>query len=280
MSSGLEFESIHAFELELNETGDEGSGFRTQNDPSALFQRSNVTERKGAIDIRCTGVDVIHGYLKDGEGPATLIVYEFQFDTRKKARRIETVDIEFIYGSNVGKEPEVKKISHRGRMTLVPTKQTETITKGGEVNAGGDILGAELGGNWKWEKAVSREVNSATTVVGSIDIRGRNYGASNAVSWTLMEDGITKTGVPAHFRAAVVLSRKDNEEFHSTFKIRARVDLISRFSRLFGSKPKDDPILYDPTMPSTNNLREYDLKSLGEIDLKQLSTISFTNHEL
>lgn len=68
-------EGVPAFELGLCEGGDEGSDFRTQNDPSAPLQRNNITERKGAIDIRCTGADVIHGYLKDGEGPATLIVY-------------------------------------------------------------------------------------------------------------------------------------------------------------------------------------------------------------
>ncbi|KAI2636350.1 hypothetical protein GGS26DRAFT_548721 [Hypomontagnella submonticulosa] len=271
-------EGILAFELGLSEGGDEGSDFRTQNDPSAPLQRSNITERKGAIDIRCTGADVIHGYLKDGEGPATLIIYEFQFDPRKKARRIATVDIEFVFGSNDGAEPEVLKISPKGRMTLVPTTQTETITKGGSANAGGNAFGAELGGSWQWEKAISRETKNATTIVGSIDLKGRNFGASNAASWTLLENEAVKTGVPAHFRTAVLLSRKDDEEFYSTFKIRAQVDLVSRFTRLFGSTPKDDPILYDPTLPPTNKLREYDVGSLGDIDLQELSVVSFTNN--
>ncbi|KAI0146017.1 hypothetical protein F4776DRAFT_609044 [Hypoxylon sp. NC0597] len=280
MSDYLEVEEgIPAFELGLSEAGDEGSDFRTQNDPLAPLQRTNITERKGAIDIRCTGADVIHGYLKGGEGPASLIVYEFQFDPRKKARRIATVDIEFVFGSNSGKEPEVLKISPKGRMTLTPTAQTETITKGVEANAGGNVFGAELGGAWKWEKAVSRETKDATIIVGSIDLKGRNYGASNAVSWTLLENETAKTGVPAHFRTAVLLSRKDDEEFYSTFKIRAQVDLVSRFTRLFGSTPKDDPILYDPTLAPTNKLREYDVNSLGDINLQELCVVAFTNYE-
>ncbi|KAI2464186.1 hypothetical protein F4781DRAFT_84789 [Annulohypoxylon bovei var. microspora] len=278
MPSDLEFEEyVPAFELGLIEIGDEGSSFRTQNDLSAPFQRKNITERRGVIDIRCTSVDVVHGYLKDGEGLATLIVYEFQFDPRKKARRIATADVEFLFGSNVGNEPEVLKIFPKGRMTLMPITQTETITKGGEINAGGNIFGAELGSNWKWEKAVSRETKSETTMVGSIDLKGRNYGTSNAMSWTLLENELVKTGVPAHFRTAVVLSRNNDEEFYSMFKIRTQVDLVSRFTRLFGSTPKDDPILYNPKAPPTNRLREYNVDSLGDIDLQELGGISFTN---
>ncbi|KAI1213090.1 uncharacterized protein F4807DRAFT_311133 [Annulohypoxylon truncatum] len=283
MSNDIKFDQsnpIFELELDLSEIGNEGSGFRIQNDPSAPLQRKNITERRGAIDVRCTGVDVIHGYLKDGEDLATLIVHEFQFDPRKKARRIATVDIEYIFGSDAGKEPEVLNISPKGRMTLVPTARTETITKSGEFSAGGKIFGAEVGSNWKWEKATSRETSSSTTIVGSIDLKGRNYGASNAVSWTLLENESTKTGVPAHFRTAVLLSRQDSEEFYLTFKIRTQVDLVSQFARLFGSIPIDDPIRYDPILPPTNKLREYNVASLGEIDLQELDIVSFTNHEL
>ncbi|KAG6356899.1 hypothetical protein INS49_014774 [Diaporthe citri] len=278
MSSYLAAECLPSFELELGERGDEGSSFRTQNDVSDPLQRSNITERKGVIDIRCTGADVIHGYLQNGKAPATLLVYEFQFDPRKISRRITTVDMEFRFGSEFGKEPEVLKVSPKGRMTLVPTTQTETTTVGGDTKAGGNVFGAEFGSSWKWEKVISRESRDATTIVGSMDIQGRNYGPSNAVSWTIMENASEGTGVPAHVRTAVLLSRGDDEElFYSMFKIKAQVDLVSKFTRLFGSTPRDDPILYDTTLPPTNNLREYDLNSLGDVDMLELSTMGFTN---
>ncbi|KAI1450697.1 hypothetical protein F5Y02DRAFT_424213 [Annulohypoxylon stygium] len=281
MSVDMESEQANlAFQLGLKETGDEGSGFRTQNDPSAPFQRNNITERKGVIDVRCVSVDVVHGYIKDGEGPATLIVYEFQFDPRKKARRIVAADIEFVFGSDAGKEPEVVRISPRGRTTLAPTTQAETITKTTEAYASGNMFGVELGNDQRWEKAINRETTNATTVVGSIDLKGRNYGTSNAVSWTLLENESIKTGVPAYFRAAVLLSREDDREFYSKFKIRTQVDLLSRFTQLFGSTPKDDPIRYDPAIPSTKRLQEYNVDCLGETDLREISRVSFASLEL
>ncbi|KAI0101766.1 hypothetical protein GGR51DRAFT_529278 [Nemania sp. FL0031] len=271
-----------AFEVELNEAGDEGSSFRTQNDPSAPLQRNNIVERRGAIDVRCNSIDVIHGYLKDGQGLATLIVHEFQFDPRKKARRVSSVDIEFSFGSNDGKGPEVLKISNRGRMVLGRTPQMETITKSGEAKAGGNALGAELGGSWKWEKTVCRETKDATTIIGTIDLPhgGRNYGAPNTAAWTLLENETLKTGVPAYLRTAILLSRTDeDQEFFSTFKIRAKVDLVSGITQLFGRTPKDDPILYDATLLATNKLRNYDTSSLAEVDLQELARVAFTNYD-
>ncbi|OIW28298.1 hypothetical protein CONLIGDRAFT_371755 [Coniochaeta ligniaria NRRL 30616] len=270
-------EGLFGFDLDLEEGGDDGSGFRFQNDPARPQQRSNITERKGAIDVRCVGKDVIHGYLKSGDEPATLIVYEFQFDPRKPGRRIISGDANFLFSprNGGGSEPEVLKIAPKGRMTLVQTRQTESITNGAEGKLGAAQFGAELGGTVKWEKTVSRETTDATTIVGTIDTKGRNYGAPNAVSWTLMENKSTKTGVPAFFRTAVLLKREDDSEFESSFDIKVSADMASRFASLFGKTPIDDPIIYDPSMPPTNKLRKYDTDNLGEIDLQELNLVTF-----
>ncbi|KAH8911540.1 hypothetical protein BR93DRAFT_924223 [Coniochaeta sp. PMI_546] len=271
-------EGLFGFEVGLEEGGDDGSGFRFQNDPARPQQRNNITERKGAIDVRCVGKDVIHGYLKDGEEPATLIIYEFQFDPRKPGRRIISVDAKFLFSPrNGGSEPEVLKIAPKGRMTLVQTKQTESTTNSAEGKLGAAQFGAELGGTVKWEKTISRETTDATTIVGTIDTKGRNYGAPNAVSWTLMENKSTHTGVPAFFRTAVLLKREDDSEFESSFDIKVSADMVSRFASLFGKTPIDDPIIYDPSMPPTNKLRKYDTDNLGEIDLQELNLVTFTN---
>ncbi|KAJ2990252.1 hypothetical protein NUW58_g3044 [Xylaria curta] len=270
------------FEIGLSEAGDEGSDFRTQNDPSDPLQRRNIVERRGAVDIRCNSIDVIHGYLKDDEGPATLLVYEFQFDPRKKATRISTVDIEFSFSSDSGKDPEVLKISNKGRMVLERTSQTETITKGGETTAGGNASGVDLGGSWKWEKAISRQTKDATTIVGSIDLPhgGRNYGAPNTATWTLIENQTMKTGVPAYLRTAVLLAREDkNDDFFSTFKVKAKANIMYEVAQLFGRTPKDDPIMYKATLLPTNKLRYYDTSALVEVDLQELAQASFTNYE-
>jgi hypothetical protein len=269
-------------ELGPGDEGDEDSTYRTQNDPARPHQRANVIERKGAVDIRCTAADVIHGTLSPDGDPATLLVYDFRFDPRKRARRLLEAHMSFIFSSDNStvQAPEVLKIAPKGRMKLVPTVAMQSTTRGGELNAGGGAMGVELGGAVKWEKTIEQETQDATAVVGSVDLVGRNYGASNAASWTLLENKSVETGVPAFVRTAVLLRRADDEsEFRAAFKIRAKADMRTSMERVFGSTPKDDPILYDPLLPSTNKLREYDSERLGDIDLHELSAVKFTNED-
>ena len=44
---------------------------------------------------------------------------------------------------------------------------------------------------------------------------------------------------------------------------------------LFRSDPLDDPILFDPTMPSTDKLRTYDTTNMANINLKDFKKITF-----
>ncbi|KAH0557196.1 hypothetical protein GP486_005012, partial [Trichoglossum hirsutum] len=91
---------LPSFDIGLSPAGDAGSSFRTQNDPSAPLQRSNYIERKGAVDIRCSCLDVIHGLYSAESGTfATLIVLQFRFDARKRARRFESIDITLEFGA-------------------------------------------------------------------------------------------------------------------------------------------------------------------------------------
>ncbi|KAI9737974.1 MAG: hypothetical protein M1834_009344 [Cirrosporium novae-zelandiae] len=128
------------FRIKLAPTGDEGSAFHTQNDPKSPFQRENVIERKGAVDIRCYCVDIIHGlFAADSKFFSTQLVLQFRFDPRKRARRIAQVDVELRFaGSAPGvADPEVFAIAPNGRFSFSQTTQTETTTIGGDVNIGG-----------------------------------------------------------------------------------------------------------------------------------------------
>ncbi len=269
-------------ELGLGDESDEPSTFRTQNDPARPYQRSNVIERKGALDVRCIAIDVVHGTLEPEGEPATLLVFDFHFDPRKRARRIVEARMNFVFaGTGSTPAPAVLKMAPRGRMVVVPTQQTESSTVGVNANAGGGALGISLGTGLKWEKSVSRETNDATTVVGSVDMVGRNYGEPNGVSWALIENRSLENGVPAHLRTAVLLQREGEESaFQATVTIRVKADLRSAVERLFGKTPRDDPILYDPSRPPTHKLQDYDAENLGKVDLQALSAVAFDNANL
>jgi hypothetical protein len=276
------FDDASAIEIELGsgDEGDEASTYRTQNDASQPYQRSNVIERKGSVSIYCVAVDVVHGTLEPDGDPATLLVFDFQFDPTKRARRIVEAKMSFVFSSTGGAPaPAVLKIAPRGRMTVVPTTQTESTTRSAKAEAGGGALGISLGTGLKWEKSVSRETSDGTVVVGTVDLVGRNYGASNGASWALIENRSVETGVPAHVRTAILLQRASDAAFQATVTIRAQADLRSEVSRLFGKTPKDDPILYDPSLPPTHKLQHYEVDQLGKVDLQALSAVAFTNDE-
>lgn len=274
---------LPSFKISLAPTGDAGSGFRTQNDPSAPYQRSNYVERKGAVDVRCRCLDVIHGLFSlESEAFATLIVLEFRFDARKHAQRFKSVDIALEFeGMKAGESgPEVYRIAPDGRMSLVPTTEHEEVKRNASLQLGGaaPVGGLTAAGVLGWEKSVSRHTHDQTTVVGSIDLKGRNWGKSNSASWTLLENGTTKTGVPTLLKTAVLLKRTDKSPFQCVVKIDATLDLWSRLGRVFGGigrTPTDDPVLFDPVLPPTNQLQTYEVEALGAFDLESVCDVTF-----
>ncbi len=275
-------DDLPSFDVGLSPGGDAGSSFRTQNDPSAPLQRSNYVERKGAVDIRCSCLDVVHGLFSVESGLfATLIVLQFRFDPRKRARRFESVDISLLFGGMKPGDggPEVYAIAPAEKLTLVPTTQHEEVKRNTSLQLGGaaPIGGLTATGTVGWEKTVSRDTSDQTTVTGSIDLIGRNWGKSNCASWTLLENKTAKTGVPTSMRTAVLLKRKDESPFQCVVKIDASVDLKSSLERVFGGKgrePKDDPVYFDPEMEPTNNLRKYDVTELGVFDLESVCDVT------
>jgi hypothetical protein len=269
-----------SFEIDLFPTGDEGSGFHTQNDPLAPWQRTRVIQRKGAIDIKCSSIYVVHGkWAPNDDAYGTLLVLQFRFDPRRKARRIASADISLEFSSmeRGRSRPEVYAISQDGSFRLVETTQHEEVTKGGDLKLGATgvpFLQAE--GGAKWEKTTSADVTDATKVVGSTDLIGVNYGEeANFASWTLMENATRKTGVPALMRVGVLLKRKTKEQFKCRVEIKAQADFKSQLERVFGSTPKDDPVLFNPEIKPTNKLMKYDTENLGAFDLESVSKVAF-----
>ena len=274
---------LPSFDLCLFKTGDAGSHFRTQNDPSDPWQRSNYVERKSAVDIRCSCLDLVHGrWCATSESFATLIVSQFRFDPWKQARRFQTVNIELDFkGMDIGEiGPAVSAIFPDARLILLPTKQHEDIKQNLNLQLGGAVPVGNITatGTLGWEKSFGRDTSDQTTVMGSIDLKGRNYGPSNCASWTLLANKTTKTGIPALMRTAVLLKRENENPFQCMVNIDAKVDIKSRLERFFGGKgrdPRDDPVLFQPEMGSTDNLQQYNEKGLESFKLDSVCDVTF-----
>jgi hypothetical protein len=275
MASNIDDESLPCFHIEVFPTGSAESQFNAahKNNPLSPWQRSQIMQRKGAFNIQCTSIDVVHG--KFGTGSpffASLIVLKFWFDKRRLKRRLLSADIslEFSGMEPEGSRPEVFAISPHDKSALVPTVAHRENSKEMQVNAGVNIYGANAGGSYTWTKTLSEDTSDATTVSGSIDLEGYSYGPPNCASWTLLENETKKTGVPSVLQAAVLLKRETMDPFQCVVDVKARADKVTTFEWLVGSKDHDDPVLFHPSLPATNRLRTYETESLSSLALDSL----------
>lgn len=272
-------ETLDSFEIAL--FADEGEGgFHIKNNPRQPFQRTTIHEERGAVKVKCTLADVVHGkWSPEDEYYASLIVFAFRFDPGKNGRRIKSARINVIfYGATEDDDPPaVEEISLNGSYNLLPSEQTETITSGIEGSASASILNAgNLSLNKSYEKVISRQVSDATHVSGTTCVIDMDYDPPNAAEWTLRENAELKTGVPAELKAGVLLKRTNMEQFKCAVQIVSDVDRMTRIGRWLGSRPKDDPVLFNPSFKSTNRLMNYDKEALGNFQLSLVEDVTFT----
>ncbi|KAI0198473.1 hypothetical protein F4808DRAFT_435936 [Astrocystis sublimbata] len=278
-----------AFDVELDVQGNQGSGFHTKNDPrpGRQWHRDDITQRRGAISVKCNMTDIVHGKLSAGtdEDYASLIVFLFRFDIRKNSRRIARADIKITF-SGIEEDPycrpEIHDISFNDAYSLVEKTHSESTVQSVSGKAG--MTGAqiaELSGSTKWEKTTTREVESRTMVVGNTYRRGFEFGGDNQVNWILKENDQFKTGIPNVFRAGILLKRGDLMPFRCEVKINLKADTRSRLEDFFGVfRPKDDLVLFNPKAMApvgklaVVNHQQLDTESLGKFNLQDISDIT------
>ncbi|KAF7870353.1 hypothetical protein EAF04_004099 [Stromatinia cepivora] len=176
-----------------------------------------------------------------------------------------------------GVRPEVVRISLDGRFGMVETTQNEETSGGGNTSVGGSAIGLEVNAGLMWEKKTIADVIDFTTVVGSIDLMGFGYGPDNCASWSLIENSTRKTCVPSAIRVGILLKRKNNDRFKCIVEVKAKADFWGGLETVFGTKAKDDPVLFDPKLGPTNKLMNYETaaKNLCDFDLDLVTDITF-----
>lgn len=271
-------EETDVFDVSMFESGSKGSGFHTKNNPKDPYQRQQVIQRTGAIDIRCSVLDVVHGVMDpDGDYWATLMVLQFRFDPQRKMRRITEASLELLFdvADPANEIPEVDAISFDGNYSLLPSKQSESTTVGGSGTLGATQI-VTASGTAKWEKTVSRETSDKTTVSGGTFVVD-NIPPSRIAKWTLLENSTLKSGIPASLQVAVRIKRRDEAVFTCTPTIKCKADKWTSIENFFGKVPEDDPVLLNPDRKPTNKLMVYDTDNLGAVDLQALGSIVPTN---
>ncbi|KKP06333.1 hypothetical protein THAR02_01578 [Trichoderma harzianum] len=274
-------EPLLALETPLHDiiTGEDDT-FRTENASVNDWERRNVIERtRGNIHVRVDLMEVIHGTYDDNGDEATLMVFRFRFDPQKHSRRIirARINIEFFANNKHDTAPTVDGIAPEERWSVVPTVDSESITRGGELNLGASgVPFLEAGGALKFEKTVNRDVSDATTVTGSINLgTGKNSGDSTVAVWNLQENKRRQTGVPDSVRVAILLRREDSKPFNAKVTLEADADFVTGLERKFSKVPLDDPVLFNPTLTGDKPKkgRSYNVQDLGSFDLYSLCDV-------
>ncbi|ROW11810.1 hypothetical protein VPNG_04990 [Cytospora leucostoma] len=260
--------------ITLLQDDSEGGRFHIKNNAQYPYQRQEVIQRTGSVDIRCTVVDIVHGVMApDSDYWATLLVLRFRFDPQKRSRRIAEATLKLEFGvTNPNNEmPEVEAISFDGNYSLLPSTRSESFTSGIEGTLGvSQIVNAST--TAKWERTVTRETADKTTVSGG-KLVVDNIPPSRVAKWTLLENMSLKSGLPASIQVAVRIKRGDEEVFSCMPSINCKADKWTSMETLLSRVPEDDPLLLKPDSKPTNRLMDYDTENLGAVDLQQLSAV-------
>ncbi|KAM0294369.1 hypothetical protein HYE67_008040 [Fusarium culmorum] len=260
------------------EYGTEEAEFHVRNNASNPFQRAQVIQRTGhGVAIQCNLNDVVHGAISaDSDYWASILVFQFRFDPEKNARRISRAQIDLSFDSTEvdARIPEVDSISFDGNYSFSPSKESVSLTKGGEGTVGASF-GANVNASLKWERTVGHEKSHAARISGRKLVDG-NVGPTRIAQWTLLENDNQKKGVPASIQLAVRIKRMDEAVFSCHVNLSCKADKRTAMQNFFGGLPKDDPILLQPSQPSDNRLMKYDVEELGAVDLDQLGAVTPT----
>ncbi|KAI0474243.1 hypothetical protein F4859DRAFT_514783 [Xylaria cf. heliscus] len=263
-------DAIPTLDIPLTVVSEGDAGFR--------FNLDGIyVPRDTAVLARCEIVDRVHGSISpDNKAQATLLVFDFQLDRNNSSRTIHEAVISLIL------DPQVKVarggLSPNGKIWL--DAQLQIVEENHEQRiTGGVSYGASLEIGDSHTKSKKMDVTKYASVNGWTAYWPRPLHNSpkphNCVKWSLLENPAKKNGVPANFRAAVLLERQDSTPFQIQVDINSKADLrteIEDFSLLHGRAPMGC-LNIDPMELSTNNVKQYDLSSLKE-GLKGISRVS------
>lgn len=268
-------EPLSSLTVSLDPVG-EGDEFHTRNLSSEDWERHRVIQRTSdCVDVLCDLMHVRHGNLgadQDADDLATFMVFRVRFDPRKSSRRVlnARVNIEFFPADRaVGDAPELEAIAPEERWTLLPTKDQESVTRGGELSLGVSQI-ASANGKLNMEKTTTMDITDATTVTGSMNLgTGMDAGAYTCASWTLIENKTRQSGVPDSVRVALLVKRENDEPFNAKVTLEAEYDFKTTFQRFWKKVPLDDPILFNPKAEPNKPKkgRSYGGTDLGSLDL-------------
>lgn len=236
--------------------------FHTRGKPGEI-QREVATEFHGgrkkrpAFNVSAVAKAIIHGTLdQTSKTPATLLVYDFKFLSHRSTR-IKDASISFEFKAKRGSTslgPTVIAVAPYAKHIMMRTTETVTRTIGGDVGAQG---GAVVAGNASVhaEKTAEKIITHAAEIVG--DNPADEWSNRFLAQWSLSENTSQMNGIVSLFRACILLTRDNGEEFYLYPTVEVKPDLKTKLGvSLWGFRRPDDPIRIVPASTEVNRLED------------------------
>ena len=177
------------------------------------------------------------------------------------------------------KGPWVVGFDPVGKWQLKPTEKHVEMKR--LVNASGQAGGGpgSLSVGVACEYTESQNEEDQITINGMKLYDGRPIGHKRKVRWSLIENESQRSGLPSQLRTLILLQRLDDEQFTAVVEIDAHVNLSASLLRMFGKKPADDPIIFEPN-PEVPKERKLAWAKEAGIDPESLEGGNLAKHSL
>ncbi|CAK7226327.1 hypothetical protein SCUCBS95973_006164 [Sporothrix curviconia] len=256
---------------------------------------AQTTSQKSPLNMRIKIIEVHHGNMifEEEEVLATLIVFEFRFQSRLQGHRYEevSVNIEFLDKAGNGRrDPTVVALAPDRMHWLNKTTYDQRTKLSTEAGISGGSTGlASADAKVSWEMEQTRPLKFQATLTGNPTRSAGKLGdGENAVAWTMTENRDAADGVPSFLQTAVLLKRVNNAPFIGRLSMSSSVDLKSVGSRLrSATSDKDkiiDPVAFDPSKSQVRNnkvsgITPADLESMDLIDLTKMFRVNLSEQD-
>ncbi|PTB38484.1 hypothetical protein M441DRAFT_29842 [Trichoderma asperellum CBS 433.97] len=217
---------------------------------------------------------IIHGEMGPSlEKHATLLVYEFKFNSYRRAR-IKEADVLFEFHAMKGRAggPSVRRVAPYGHHKMQETMQSESSKYGLELTVGPNIPAVNVGLTLSGEAAVDKVTKHYTEVTGD-NPQSDDWGNYFQARFFLSENNSQTSGIPAKLCACILLERDDDEDFICVPYLKVTPNFTTMVTSLFSTRAPDDPIIFSVAEPPFNELDtmvDIDVDNLGATDLDQL----------
>ncbi|KAK4222101.1 hypothetical protein QBC38DRAFT_101070 [Podospora fimiseda] len=286
-------DSDFSFEVGFVPTERQDNNFRLSNLPGHDFRRTfaETTNERSPLYMRIRLAELHHGSMvHDGKKHfATLLLFEFRFESRLQDNRYESARITFDFLDKEGeskRDPVVVALAPDRMHWLNKTSYDRTTRYG--VQAGGELGGAELGVHWEVEQTKQKRFKA--TVTGSpTHIRGKLGDDSNAVMWTMQEnkDG-SREGIPSFLQAAVLLARRFNTPFIAKLNVKTDVNFASLGHRALPFTTDKDSVIDLVTLrpeetqmvnSSSLGITDQDLEHMERLQVERYFSVNLSEED-